>query len=216
MKLTTTAVLLGVLSLSFVMNKPDESRMIYIEHSAQNLTDVVRIDNARQQATEKVVRILARFNPALSSSLKLKIAGEIYEMSIKYPNLDVNLISATITHESARTWNPEIVSNAGAMGLMQIMPATGQMLAKYEGIDWTSAEDILFNPIYNIRLGARYLSALIETYDVDGGLAAYNGGLSIVEKWLRNNKADGILFKETREYVPFVLKWYDEFKDTTL
>ena len=137
-------------------------------------------------------------------------------MSVKYPNLDVNLICATITHESARTWDPKVVSKAGAMGLMQIMPATGKWLSKYEGISWTGAEEVLFDPIYNIRLGTRYLSALIETYDLEGGLAAYNGGDKRVKLWLANDKADGILWPETRAYIPFVLNLYDEFKSKSL
>ncbi|MCG8607654.1 lytic transglycosylase domain-containing protein [bacterium] len=148
--------------------------------------------------------------------MKSKIAAEIYRMSLKYPNLDIDLICATITHESGRTWNPKSTSPAGALGLMQIMPATGQWLAKYEGINWTKAKDILYDPIYNIRMGSRYLSALIETYDLEGGLAAYNGGSKRVELWLAQNKAAGILWPETRTYVPHVLKIYKQYKSSTM
>ena len=99
---------------------------------------------------------------------------------------------------------------------MQIMPATGKWLSKYEGISWTGDKEVLFNPIFNIRLGTRYLSALIETYDLEGGLAAYNGGHKRVKLWLANDKADGILWPETRDYIPFVLNLYDEFKSKSL
>ena len=82
-------------------------------------------------------------------------------MSVKYPNLDVNLICATITHESARTWEPEVVSKAGAMGLMQIMPATGEWLSKYEGITWTGAEE-------NHRIDRAHAFVLRYAYLLDG------------------------------------------------
>jgi soluble lytic murein transglycosylase len=95
-------------------------------------------------------------------------------MSKKYPNLDIDFISATITHESAKTWNPNVISKVGARGLMQVMPATGAFLAAEEGINWTSTRDVLHDPIYNIRLGCRYLSQLVSAYEHKGGLAAYN------------------------------------------
>ena len=50
----------------------------------------------------------------------------------------------------------------------------------------------------------------------EGGLAAYNGGDKRVKLWLANDKADGILWPETRAYIPFVLNLYDEFKSTSL
>jgi len=102
---------------------------------------------------------------------------------------------------------------AGAMGLMQIMPTTGMFLCDYEGIQWTTPEDILFNPIYNVRLGCRYLSSLIHAYEVDGGLAAYNGGEKRAAMWLRSNRQNDILWEETRGYVPAVLKLYKKFRE---
>ena len=157
-----------------------------------------------------------RYNKKMPAAMKQAIADEILEMTLKYPNLDVDLICATITHESARSWNPKVVSKAGAMGLMQIMPRTGKWLAKSEGVEWTSTEAVLFDPIHNIRLGTRYLSKLINTYDLEGGLAAYNGGWKRAKKWLANDKADGILWAETRSYIPHVLKLYDKYKSTVL
>ncbi|MFQ5676496.1 MAG: lytic transglycosylase domain-containing protein [bacterium] len=183
------------------------------QESMVPVQDAVRIDVERQNKVNKVVQIIDSYNQAMPLKLKRAIANEIYNMSVKYPNLDVELICATITHESARTWDPTVVSKAGAMGLMQIMPPTGKWLARYEDFEWQSAEKTLFNPIYNIKLGARYLSALIETYDLDGGLAAYNGGEKRVGMWLAQNKIDGILWPETRKYVPSVLELYDEFRD---
>lgn len=146
-------------------------------------------------------------------------ANEIYEMTLKYDNLDIDLISATITHESAGTWSPTIVSPAGAMGLMQIMPATGQYLTIHEGIEWTTKKDILFNPITNIRLGSRYLSMLMAKYSlnmnredsIEAALAAYNGGERRVAYWLKRKRNYRYLYKETQKYIPRVLGLYDKF-----
>jgi len=160
--------------------------------------------------------IIDRFNKDMSSEKKYEISNEIYEMNIKYTNLDVDLICATISHESAATWDPTIESNAGAIGLMQIMPATGMYLAKFEDISWTSANEILSDPIYNIRMGTRYLSTLITYYGLEGGLAAYNGGEKLAALWLENNKADGILWAETRDYIPAVVKLYKKYRETSL
>ena len=63
-----------------------------------------------------------------------------------------------------------------SLGLMQILPSTGADLASEEGILWKSAEEVLLDPIHNIRRGCRYLSGLVQAYNVDAGLAAYNGG----------------------------------------
>jgi len=178
------------------------------------VAQIQKIEVDRQQSELKIYRIIQRFNPDMPKALRKAVAREIIEMSSKYPNLDANLICATITHESARSWEPKVTSSAGAMGLMQIMPATGKWLAQMKGIQWSNAENVLFNPIYNIRLGSHYLSYLIEMYELDGGLAAYNGGGKIVERWLANNKADGILWDETQNYIPNVLNLYAEFRST--
>ncbi|MCH8874296.1 lytic transglycosylase domain-containing protein [candidate division KSB1 bacterium] len=191
----------------------DERELVKFEASLKKLQAFVKADTERQVKQEKVIRIIDSFNPSMPLAMKQEIAGEIYNMSIKYPNLDVELLCATITHESARTWDPSVVSKAGAIGLMQIMPATGEWLAKYENFKWQSAEETLVNPIYNIRMGSRYLSALIETYELDGGLAAYNGGEKRVGMWLAQNKLDSILWPETRKYVPSVLELYEEFRN---
>ena len=53
---------------------------------------------------------------------------------------------------------------------------------------------------------------MIEMYDLEGGLAAYNGGGKRAALWLANNKADGILWAETQDYIPYVLKLYAEFR----
>ncbi|MFQ5676959.1 MAG: lytic transglycosylase domain-containing protein [bacterium] len=208
---------LGFFSLSFIANKStDELKLAKFEQSLRTIESTVQVDQQRQNSKKQIERIVTRFNRRMPAATKEIIVNEIIEMSVKYPNLDIALICATITHETARSWNPRTVSPVGAMGLMQIMPRTGKWLSKYEGIRWTSSKAILFNPVHNIRLGSRYLSALIDLYDLEGGLAAYNGGWKRAKMWLEKGKADGILWNETRSYIPNVLKLYDQYKSSSL
>ncbi|MBN1559630.1 transglycosylase SLT domain-containing protein [candidate division KSB1 bacterium] len=207
------AVVLGTLYLVFIRATILETEQIsHIESSfaAHNRLQAIHVE--RKSSIDKVMQIISRYNRTMSDSLKYELANEIYLMTKKYPKLNINFISATITHESAKTWDPKVVSHAGALGLMQIMPATGAFLAVEEGLPWTTPEDVLFNPIYNIRLGCRYLNQLVGLYEKDGGLAAYNGGPRRAEMWIANKRDNMILWEETRTYVPAVLELYHRFR----
>jgi len=186
---------------------PDLRRL---ERNVQDVRAAMNVDAVRQTHIQRTMDLIADYNLDMLSAERYDIANEIYRMSVKYDNLDVDLLIATITHESAQTWKPEIVSRAGAIGLMQIMPATGMYVAHYEGITWTDSYEVLQNPIYNIRIGARYLSTMIELYGLEGGLAAYNGGERKAALWLAGGFDDTVLHPETRSYVPAVLKIYEE------
>lgn len=191
-------------------------RMEKLSRELVDLRSAMNIDSVRQYKIQKILKIIESHNPSLSSGEAYDIANEVYEMSIKYTNLNVDILCAVITHETGRTWDSKIVSNAGAMGLMQIMPVTGFFLAEYEGISWTNAEDVIFNPIYNIRMGSRFLSMLTERYGLDGALAAYNGGEKQAALWLKNDKDDSYLWSETRAYIPAVRKLYEVYQSDGL
>lgn len=198
-----------------------EEAKVKINHIEQTVTDLratMNLNSKRQYEIQRIIQIVDYYNNSMPAAEKYQIANEIYKMSMKYTNLNIDLICATITHESALTWKKDVVSPVGAMGLMQIMPQTGEALAKQEGIEWTSPEKILFDPILNIRLGCRYLSNLVHQYKIDGGLAAYNGGEKRAALWIknRNHKTDWtILWEETRSYVPAILKLYEKFQQQT-
>jgi len=215
--IVTLAVMTGISMASFAFRfytlDQSSEKMARLERSLNHLKAAMNVDSVRQYEIQKVMSIIEKYDPEMASAKKYEVADEICRMAIKYPNLNVDLICATITHESALTWRADIRSQAGAIGLMQIMPATGVFLAADEGIPWTSPGEILYNPVLNIRLGCRYLSTLISLYQLDGGLAAYNGGEKRAAMWLASGKDDRVLWAETREYVPAVLKLYDEFQN---
>ena len=104
-------------------------------------------------------------------------------------------------------------SSAGARGLMQLMPSTAKLIAKSEGIKYSSQNKLL-EVDFNIRLGSNYLQWMLDRYDNNRILAsaAYNAGPGNVDRWLNKELAfdvwiETIPFKETRNYVKNVLAY---------
>lgn len=134
-------------------------------------------------------------------------------------HLDPYLVAAVIYQESR--FKEGTTSASGAVGLMQLMPATAAWVAAKTGEPPPSAAD-LKQPDVNIRFGCWYLSYLLGRY---GGsealaLAAYNGGADNVDKWVAAARASGrpfdsvtdIPYQETREYVENVDKVKDIYR----
>ncbi len=129
-----------------------------------------------------------------------------------------DLVAALIREESA--YDPQAVSSVGAMGLMQLMPETGQWVAKQSGQP-ALGKSSLFDPETNIRLGSWYLSHLLERYSgsVVRAVAAYNAGTTIVDRWIeefgsRDPEAftESIPYRETRNFVKRVLRSAGEYR----
>lgn len=128
------------------------------------------------------------------------------------------LVHALIRQES--TFNPNIVSSAGARGLMQLMPATAQLVANKLGVKKHQNGKLLSDPQYNIRLGSAYIAEMIERYSGSYVLAvaSYNAGPGRVSQWLnifgdpRGSGVDVvdwvelIPIYETRNYVQRVME----------
>jgi soluble lytic murein transglycosylase len=113
-------------------------------------------------------------------------------------NLDPTLVAAVIYAESR--FDPNVRSSAGAVGLMQVLPETGEFIARSTGgTDFVEAD--LRDPDLNVRYGTWLMRSLLDRYDGDvkTALAAYHAGPANVDEWRRNG--DGIAFPETRAYV---------------
>lgn len=125
--------------------------------------------------------------------------------------LNPNWVYAITRQESAFKFDAK--SGAGAMGLMQLMPATAKATARSLGMRYTDRD--LLNPTRNTELGATYLSQVYRRFGGNPILAtaAYNAGPGRVVNWLRNAPADtdwvqwveAIPFAETRQYVQNVM-----------
>ncbi|MCX7097927.1 MAG: transglycosylase SLT domain-containing protein [Methylococcales bacterium] len=127
--------------------------------------------------------------------------------------LDPAIIFGLMRQESML--DKEAQSAAGARGLMQLMPATGQQMASALNEPWQS-DSLLFDPDLNIKYGSFYYKQLLARFDGHVALAAaaYNAGPYRVDKWLPVAKAmpadvwiETIPYKETRKYVSSVLSY---------
>ena len=129
-----------------------------------------------------------------------QLAPYIEKIARQY-RLDPELVHAVITVESA--YDAKAVSRAGAMGLMQLMPATAERF----GVDDP------FSPIANINAGARYLRILLNKFGtIQLALAAYNAGEGRVRS-ARNTIPN---IPETRRYVVSVIHFYMRYKQMGL
>jgi len=126
--------------------------------------------------------------------------------------LDPYLLAGLIRQESA--FVPDIVSPAGAIGLTQVMPATGREVARAVGPRGFRIE-MLETPELNVHLGTHFLSELFKRYDGDIPLvlSAYNAGPTRANRWRRLPEAEDphrfterIPFVETRGYVKNVTR----------
>ena len=123
--------------------------------------------------------------------------------------LDPALLAAVIYQESK--FRPKARSRSGAIGLMQLQPATAQGIALRTGGSRFRVDD-LYEPEINIRYGSWYLRHLLDRYgDERTALAAYNAGQENVDEWRRDGK--GIAFAETRAYVERVEKLKRIYRD---
>jgi soluble lytic murein transglycosylase len=112
-------------------------------------------------------------------------------------DLDPALLAAVIEEESK--FRSDARSSAGAIGLMQLQPATARGIAVRTGGSQFVLSD-LYDPEINVRYGAWYLHHLMLKYgDERLALAAYNAGQQNVDRW--RERGQGVRFAETRAYI---------------
>jgi soluble lytic murein transglycosylase-like protein len=132
--------------------------------------------------------VQARFHDRLAnlSPLEIRQVSEAIVAEADQNGVAWELVLAVIATESG--FQNFAVSTVGALGLMQIMPHTGKILAAELDIPW-NGNDTLFQPLVNVKMGTRYLAYLHGRYDDwDKALAAYNWGPGRIDWKLRNGR----------------------------
>lgn len=167
----------------------------------------------------------------LNKSADEKLQKSMYP--IKYENyvekyseeygVDICLVYGVIRTES--NFDPEAVSSAGAIGLMQLMPDTFLWLQNYRTQfmpDKILDSDELYDPKTNIEYGVYLLRFLLDRYEGNTSLAicAYNAGYGNVDDWLANGTisasnvlAENVPFPETSNYLTKVSSAADVYKE---
>ncbi len=144
---------------------------------------------------------------ALSQHPNLKKFEPLLAQASKDFSVELALLKAVMAAESR--FNPLAVSPKGAVGLMQLMPATAQRYGLFADQTQTIQQK-LTDPETNIRLGARYLRDLHNMFPSRPELilASYNAGEGAVQKY--NNQIPP--YPETRNYVQIVTQFYQMYK----
>lgn len=131
-------------------------------------------------------------------SSRAQVAALIPSVAKRY-GVEEALVRAVVAAES--NYNPHAVSHAGAIGLMQVMPATAADYGVY-------STEALMDPEVNLRTGTRHLRRLLDKYDNDYGrvIMAYNAGEGVVD---RTNSQ--VTYLETLNYTEAVIRHYRNY-----
>ena len=153
--------------------------------------------------TRSTARLLAFFE--VSPSYK-QVKHHLREASRAH-RIDFELLQAVIATESG--FDPQAVSPKGAVGLMQLMPATAERFG-VKGDRKMPLEKKLTDPAINIRTGTRYLRHLVDLFpgNLELALAAYNAGEGAVQR--AGNRVPN--YRETQNYVRTVMQLYEMLK----
>ncbi len=177
------AVLLSMTTCGPIVT-PDASQMEAVQRTAR-LQELHRLTTMQELARESDQ--LHRFVQELTRGFEIHDGAMISRWvveSARAASLDPFLVAAVITTESY--FNPNVISYAGAVGLMQVLPYVGADVARRHGIVWENWQT-LKDPRRNIQIGTLYLSELIDMFDGDIrlALAAYNMGPTLLNSRLR-------------------------------
>lgn len=142
----------------------------------------------------------------VAASPNVKRYESLIESHANRQRLDPALVKAVIAVESA--FDPEAISNKGAVGLMQVMPETGE---RY-GVSADARRSVvqrLMDPATNLGVGTRYLRDLLALFanDLALALAAYNAGEQVVLQYARVPP-----FPDTQAYVERVQQFYELYR----
>ncbi len=143
------------------------------------------LDASTALKISKLHRIFSEYHTGLSVKEEEQLARLIYQESVRH-QYDPELIMAIIFAESSfHNWS---TSQKGAIGLMQILPKTGQALAQSNDLPFYSHRS-LFDPHLNVKFGVQYLTYLHRRFgDLELALTAYNYGPTRVSQWLSEDQ----------------------------
>jgi soluble lytic murein transglycosylase len=169
----------------------------------------IRRQYGRELYPQKDAELSAQLQPLLYPTPYLEW---VHYYSKKH-TVPAAMIMAVMREESL--FKTQSVSKAKAVGLMQIMPQTGQEIATQLGVTWSGAQD-LKDPKINIQFGTYYLSRLYKQFgNWELALMAYNAGPNRVKQWQKKystNDMDWFLlmvpYNETKHYVKHALQSY--------
>lgn len=217
---------------------PDDAKLGQLERladlrRARELFEVGLYGRARQLWAD-VVHPMPKTDQAQAALLALRWgwysraiatanrAGLSDDLALRYPipnsrwlnqvTIDPALAIGIARNESL--FMPDVKSSAGAIGLMQLMPATGREVARSLKMPYRGLRTLM-DPESNARLGSTYLRSMLERFDQHVALAAaaYNAGPHRVERWLPDDTplaadiwVETIPFNETRNYVRRVME----------
>lgn len=177
-----------------------------LAHTVQSQHDALKSQNEQLVALQQRLRILEAVE-AMQSNLTPDEEVHLTHQVLRYSEeheVDPLLILAVIRSESR--FSTRAISPMGAMGLMQVMPATARFITEQRGWSWPG-ESRLFDPSFNIRLATSYLSDLLHKFgSVEEALIAYNCG----EGTMQQLRASGLPLP--RSYARGVMSTYDRLQ----
>lgn len=187
-KKTGIRLSLSVTFFLLVLYTAQTALTIYLVVDKFKKAELIREQRLRIGELEEKVRLLKvikEFKVGLREAEVRELTDLIWSKSRAW-GIDPLLILALIKTESSFFWRAE--SDRGARGLMQILPSTGEWLARRRGIRWTGPYS-LYHPTTNVKLGLAYLFELILKFkDVKKAIVAYNLGENELRLRLRKGE----------------------------
>lgn len=119
--------------------------------------------------------------------------------------LDTSLVMAICMTESG--FDKKAISSVGAIGIMQLMPKTAEAVCRLNQLEY--CYERLYDTEYNITIGCLYLRYLLNKFDLEWAIVAYNAGETVVSDWINDGlNLTEIPYKESRNYLKKVLRYY--------
>jgi soluble lytic murein transglycosylase len=202
----------AVTELRFGANHDGQQRLLAIELARTDPTLAISLRHIKALTPEYLLLDYEQAPRELWGYLFPMPYRETILKNAKENELDPYLVAGLIRQESE--FNPEAVSRARALGLTQLMPATGGMMARRAGIAGFQSR-MLFDPQISLKLGTSYLRSQLDLWNgsLEQTLAAYNAGPGRVKQWTSGETfrepaefVESIPFNETREYVQSVMR----------